>query len=235
MSQVLTAAILYISREQADRRRVLRHVPRLRRGELLGVPIVVYYLVAHRAVVLWYVLEWTPLGRNLFATGANQEAARLAGVRTDRLVSGSLVASAVVAGLAGVVYGAKVGSLLETASGRRCCSPRSPRCSSDRHSSRTDPTSGEPSSPSTSSPSASRGCNWASQGSTYWITPFFNGVALLIAVAFAARSDAIPMRKRSARLAAVAAPELTVPAAEAVGTEHDAAVPADKDTLRGRQ
>ena len=79
------------------------------RRDVLGIPIVVYYLVA-LAFLLWYVLECTPLGRHLFATGSNPEAARLSGVRTDRMVWGSLVASAVVAGIAGIVYGAKIGS-----------------------------------------------------------------------------------------------------------------------------
>lgn len=33
---------------------------------------------------MWYVLELTAIGRNLFATGGNREAARLAGVPTQR-------------------------------------------------------------------------------------------------------------------------------------------------------
>ena len=46
----------------------------------------------------------------MFATGGNTEAARLAGVATDRLVWQSLVASGVIAGFAGVVYSWKVGT-----------------------------------------------------------------------------------------------------------------------------
>lgn len=56
------------------------------------------------AILLWYVLEHTPLGRHLFATGGNREAARLSGVKTDRLSWGTLVASAGIAGFAGIVY-----------------------------------------------------------------------------------------------------------------------------------
>ncbi len=56
------------------------------------------------AVLVWYVLEHTPLGRHMFATGGNREAARLAGVKTDRLTWGSLVASAAIAGFAGLIY-----------------------------------------------------------------------------------------------------------------------------------
>ena len=68
----------------------------------------VYGLVV--AIVIWYVLEHTPLGRHLFATGGNREAARLSGVSTDRLTYGSLIASAGIAGFAGLVYSWKFGT-----------------------------------------------------------------------------------------------------------------------------
>ncbi|CAN5435240.1 ABC transporter permease [soil metagenome] len=56
------------------------------------------------AVLIWYVLEHTPVGRHLFATGGNRDAARLSGINTDRLSWGTLVASAGIAGFAGLVY-----------------------------------------------------------------------------------------------------------------------------------
>jgi ribose transport system permease protein len=56
------------------------------------------------ATGVWYVLEHTPVGRKMFATGGNPEAARLSGVKTDRLAWGSLVASAGIAGFAGLIY-----------------------------------------------------------------------------------------------------------------------------------
>jgi ribose transport system permease protein len=68
----------------------------------LGIPITVIYL-AVLAIIAWYVLEHTPFGRYLHAIGGNAEAARLAGVRTRTLVFGSLIISAVVASLAGVL------------------------------------------------------------------------------------------------------------------------------------
>lgn len=55
-------------------------------------------------VIIWYVLEHTPVGRHLFATGGNREAARLSGVSTNTLTWGSLIASAGIAGFAGLVY-----------------------------------------------------------------------------------------------------------------------------------
>jgi len=61
-------------------------------------------------VALWFVLEHTALGRYLFATGGAREAARLAGVQTDRYIWGSLVASAMFASLAGVTLASQFGS-----------------------------------------------------------------------------------------------------------------------------
>ena len=64
--------------------------------------------------MLWYVLEHTRIGRYLFATGGNAESSRLAGVPTNRLIWGSLVASGAVCGLAGVLYNMRVGEFDST-------------------------------------------------------------------------------------------------------------------------
>lgn len=61
-------------------------------------------------LVLWFVFEHTALGRYLFATGGAREAARLAGVQTDRYIWGSLVTSAVMSALAGVLFASQFGS-----------------------------------------------------------------------------------------------------------------------------
>lgn len=61
-------------------------------------------------VIMWYVLEHTAAGRYLFATGGAREAARLAGVQTDRYVWGALVTSAVFAAFGGVLLAAQFGS-----------------------------------------------------------------------------------------------------------------------------
>jgi ribose transport system permease protein len=74
-------------------------------GVTLGV---VYCAVV--AVGIWYVLEHTATGRRLYATGFNPDAARLAGVRIDRLRFASLVASGGLAGATGVVLASTLGS-----------------------------------------------------------------------------------------------------------------------------
>ena len=67
------------------------------------IPILDIYLIVF-AIIIWFVLEHTPLGRRMFATGGNPEAARLVGIRTNRLVWGSLVASGMIAACAGIMY-----------------------------------------------------------------------------------------------------------------------------------
>jgi ribose transport system permease protein len=67
-----------------------------------------YMLIA--AAVLWYVLDFRTFGRYLYATGSNEDAARLAGVRTDRMILLSLVLSSTIASLAGLIFLAKIGS-----------------------------------------------------------------------------------------------------------------------------
>jgi ABC-type xylose transport system permease subunit len=76
----------------------------------LGLRIVAWHALG-LAVVAWYLLEHSPVGRRFYATGANPDAARLAGVRTSRVVVCSFVGTGLVAGLAGVLATAKVGQV----------------------------------------------------------------------------------------------------------------------------
>jgi rhamnose transport system permease protein len=56
------------------------------------------------AVAFGFVLHRTTVGRAVFAIGANEEAARFAGVRVKRVRFWLFVVSGVVAAVAGVVY-----------------------------------------------------------------------------------------------------------------------------------
>lgn len=71
-----------------------------------GIQVKVGYLVVI-ALVLWYVLEHTPIGRYMHATGDGPEAARLAGVQTKRYVVLSLMICSLIAGFAGIVSAAQ--------------------------------------------------------------------------------------------------------------------------------
>ena len=74
---------------------------------VFGLPITGYYLLAI-TVVMWIVLEYTPIGRYLYAIGANQRAAQLNGIPTRKYVIGAFVASGAMTALAGVLLAAKL-------------------------------------------------------------------------------------------------------------------------------
>ena len=185
MSQVLAAATLYISANKQITGVFSDTFLDFGRKEILGIPVVVYYLVA-LALILWYVLECTPLGRHLFATGANPEAARLSGVRTGRLVWGSLVASAVVAGIAGIIYGAKIGSFSNTF-GPPLLFPAFAAVFFGSTQFKSRPNVWGTVLAVYTLAFGVKGLQLAFQEGVYWITPLFNGLALIVAVALASR------------------------------------------------
>jgi len=77
--------------------------------EAFGVAYPVFYMVI-LALVVWFVMEHTPVGRRLYATGGNVTAARLSGVHTNRVIFTALVLSATIAALAGILLTARIGS-----------------------------------------------------------------------------------------------------------------------------
>lgn len=76
---------------------------------ILGIPIEFFYALA-AVVLLWYVLEYTSLGRRMLIVGRGRSVARLSGLRVDRVRVGALVAAALIAGVAGVLYAGTSGS-----------------------------------------------------------------------------------------------------------------------------
>ena len=55
------------------------------------------------ALIAWFVLERTYVGRQVYAVGGNREAARLAGIPVSRRIVSTYVASALLAGLVGML------------------------------------------------------------------------------------------------------------------------------------
>ncbi len=72
------------------------------RGTLGGVPLAFLYVLIV-AGVLWVMLEYTSWGRKAFATGGSERAALLAGVDTRRVTLQCFVATGVICALAGVL------------------------------------------------------------------------------------------------------------------------------------
>jgi ribose transport system permease protein len=78
-------------------------------GNWLGIPSP-FYIVVLVALLVYYLLEHTPYGRNLHAVGSNVESARLVGLRIPRIVFLSFVVSGTAAGLGGVLLVADSGA-----------------------------------------------------------------------------------------------------------------------------
>lgn len=79
------------------------------RTEIFDVPLTTVYLIV-LAIIVWYLLDHTPFGRKVYATGAGREAARLSGVPTSRIIFITFLISALFATIAAVVYAARLGS-----------------------------------------------------------------------------------------------------------------------------
>ena len=74
---------------------------------VFGLPITGYYVLAI-TVALWLILEYTPIGRYLYAIGANPRAAELNGIPTRKFVVGAFISSGLMTALAGVILASKL-------------------------------------------------------------------------------------------------------------------------------
>lgn len=106
---ILVAAIQWISGGQQIVAGIPQSFTDLGRHEVLGIPMSVVFMLLI-ALMMWYVLELRQTGRYLYAIGSNTEAARLAGVRVNRLTTIALVVSGLIASVAGVVFVMRIGS-----------------------------------------------------------------------------------------------------------------------------
>lgn len=78
-------------------------------GKVFGVP---YFFLIMLAVLVAtaYMYRNTVFGRRMLATGGNEDAARLSGIRTGRMVIGANALSGLFAALAAVLYASELGS-----------------------------------------------------------------------------------------------------------------------------
>ena len=108
-----TGTILYaLALWHTEGRQVIGALPaglhrRSTRLSILGIPIpAVYVLVL--AAVLWITTERMPLGRHIYAIGANENAAALNGIPVRAHVIGVFVASGLLVGFTGCVLASKL-------------------------------------------------------------------------------------------------------------------------------
>ena len=74
---------------------------------IFGLPITAYYIFLI-TIIMWLVLEYTPIGRYLYAIGANPRAAELNGIPARKFVVGAFVTSGLMTALAGVLLASKL-------------------------------------------------------------------------------------------------------------------------------
>ena len=116
---IVTLSALFIGRGLAlwlsDTKDVYQSdaVLRLGRGSALGVPWAIWLLVAVVAVA-WLALTQTPYGRQIYAIGADPEAAAKAGIQVRPVVFSVYCVCSVCAMIGGVVSVSQVGSAAAT-------------------------------------------------------------------------------------------------------------------------
>ena len=74
---------------------------------IFGIPVPAIYALM-LAVVMWVITERMPLGRHLYAIGANEKAAALNGIPVRAYVIGVFVASGLLVGFTGCVLASKL-------------------------------------------------------------------------------------------------------------------------------
>lgn len=83
---------------------------RMGTNTILGVPVLTLYAVVVLGIAGYYLRSFRS-GRELYAIGSEPAAARLSGIPVGRRVFAAFVASGTLAGLAGVLYAARFGTL----------------------------------------------------------------------------------------------------------------------------
>jgi ribose transport system permease protein len=71
-------------------------------GSIGPIPLPAVY-VAVAAIIIWILFEYFPVGRHLYALGANRKAAELVGIRPRRYVLGAFLATGFLVGAASVM------------------------------------------------------------------------------------------------------------------------------------
>jgi len=81
----------------------------LARGKIIGLPVPVIIL-AIVAIGVHVLLKYTDIGRNIYAIGGNDTAARLSGININKYLIAVYVLAGIVAAIAGIILTARTGS-----------------------------------------------------------------------------------------------------------------------------
>jgi rhamnose transport system permease protein len=78
----------------------------LSKGTVLGVPNIIIFAIAV-AILVYYFLNYTRTGRNIYAVGSNPDAAQYVGIRKQRIIFLVYVLTGIAAGLGGVLWASR--------------------------------------------------------------------------------------------------------------------------------
>ncbi|MGD0004680.1 MAG: ABC transporter permease [Anaerolineaceae bacterium] len=78
----------------------------LSKGTLLGVPNIVIFAIVV-AILVYYFLNYTRTGRDIYAVGSNPDAAQYVGIRKQRIIFLVYVLTGIAAGLGGVLWASR--------------------------------------------------------------------------------------------------------------------------------
>jgi ribose transport system permease protein len=110
MSSVLIGMLEWVSNGNAP---IVSGAPKgfteIFQSEVAGLTLPVFYALA-AVVVLWVVTDYTVLGREVRASGANRRAAFLSGLRTQRSVIFAFVVAAMLAAIGGIFITGRIGA-----------------------------------------------------------------------------------------------------------------------------
>jgi ribose transport system permease protein len=106
---VLTGLTFWYTGGQTLFSNIPERFTKIARSTALGLELPIYYAAAI-ALVTSIVLTFTVLGRKVYAVGGNRRAAALVGVRVPWVIIAAFSTSALIAGIAGVVYASRLGT-----------------------------------------------------------------------------------------------------------------------------
>ena len=101
---ILQGGVFVFTREAVQNHHQLPAFPGIGAGFLFGLPIPIPVVIAVVTfVVAWITLAKTTFGRRLFAVGGNPNAARLSGLRANRLKISAFLITGLLVGVTGLV------------------------------------------------------------------------------------------------------------------------------------
>ncbi|CPR13980.1 ABC transporter permease [Brenneria goodwinii] len=109
MMSVIGGATFYITRGVPVDGVVSHFVSGVGRGLWFNLPVI-FWVVMLLALLFWLCMEYTVIGRHLYATGGHMDSARASGIDTGGILVIAYAASGLLAAVAGILITSRIGS-----------------------------------------------------------------------------------------------------------------------------